>query len=114
MQSCYNLRTSLSMMLTVAFRGSIVVLFGSTIVTEAGMRVKVAKKYSDSSTSISSMIVTLKHCFGCIVLNVARVYITLMKSAPEPTVPEPVIPNPTVPEPTMSPVSAVPAVYRCV
>ena len=47
------------------------------VVTDVGKRVKLAKKSSIVSTSISSIIVTLMHCLGCCVLNV-RVVVTLM------------------------------------
>ena len=65
-------------MLTVASAGSTLIRLGSMVVTEAGMRVKPAKKSSVSSTSVSSMIVTLKHRLGWSMVNVARVVVTLM------------------------------------
>jgi len=48
-----------------------VIRFESIVVTEAGIRDNLAKKCSVVSTSVSSMIIRLKHCIGCtMVLNV--------------------------------------------
>ena len=63
------------MMFTVASAGTIVIRFGSIV---ASTRVKLAMKSSVVSISVSLMIITLKQCLGCSMLNVARDVITLM------------------------------------